>query len=126
MTLEEERVQFVLEVAVQGLARVSFFAHRAHHRQVPLSGITDHILRRWIHHFIVCANFLPLLDASRAEDVLALSTLFRLYCNRLANAADEVLVKLCIAAALQVLFTIFFRTDPAVRSRIDLHGDILC
>ena len=125
MTLEEERIQLVLEVAVQGLARVSFFAHRAHHRQVPLSGITDHVLRRRIHHFIVCANFLPLLDASRAEDVLALSTLFRLYYNRLANAADEVLVKLCIAAALQVILALLFSADPAVRRRVDLHGYIL-
>ena len=110
---------------MQGLTGVPFFAHRAHHRQIPLCGITDHILWRRIHHFIVCANFLPLLYASRAEDVLALSTLFRLDCNRLANAADEVLVKLCNAAFLKVLLALFFRTDPAVRSRVNLHGDIL-
>ena len=124
LALEEEWVQFVFEVAVQGLARVCFFAHRAHHRQIPLSVITDHGLRRRIHHFIVCADFLPLLDASRAEDVLALATLFRLYYNSLANTADKVLVKLCIAV-LQVFLALVIRADPAVRSRVDLYRDIL-
>ena len=109
---------------MQRLARVCFFAHRAHHRQIPLSVITDHGLRRRIHHFIVCADFLPLLDASRAEDVLALATLFRLYYNSLANTADKVLVKLCIAV-LQVFLALVIRADPAVRSRVDLYRDIL-
>ena len=93
---------------MQGRSRVRLFAHWAHYCQIPLPVVTDHVLIRWVHHFKVRTYLLPLLYASATEYVLALSTLFSLYDNHLANAADEVLIKLCIGCLYIIHILPFF------------------
>ena len=62
---------------MQRCPRVSFFAHRTHDYQVSLSVITNDSLPRWVCHFVIVANLLPLVDALGAEAVLALAALLR-------------------------------------------------
>ena len=116
---------------MQGYSRVRLLAHRAHYCQVPLPAVTGHVSIRRVHGLEVRAHLLPLLHASGAEHVLALSALFSRNDNHLANAADEVLVKLGIIAFLlcfPIILTLpfFCGVDyPVEGSRVYLHGDIL-
>ena len=113
---------------MQRYASVSLLAHGTSDYQISLVVITNDILSWRICNLVVSADLLPLLDALGAEDVLALSTLFRFKHDHLADAAHEVLVKLLVFTLLNCCAscsgTTICTLNPAERGRVNLHGDV--
>ena len=108
---------------MESRTRIPIFAHWAHHDQVSFTGV--HIWSWGVDHFVICADLLPLLNTAWTVNVLALSTLFCLNRDHLADTTDEMLVELGICINSFFGFATLFWDHTAERSWVNLNWNIL-